>query len=168
MLNFLSQNPMLSITCKNKGSFPSKGVYGSCKCPASWRCPFLCHTCTNFQSICGPSSPLSIGSVSCWQVESFCDFFRFSLSVLQSLMLTHTPFLSWRAQLPACALALAPMIRPPMSDMEAKEVEVTQISGNVRPQLVLFALGTFFVISIAQVPHSTSSEYGSIESACAS
>ena len=51
-----------------------------------------------------------------------------------------------------------------MSDMEAK-VEITQSSGNVRPQLVLFALGTFFVISIAQVPHSTSSENGSMASA---
>lgn len=83
---------------------------------------------------------------------------------LQSLILTHTPFLSWRAQLPACALALAPSIRPPLSDMEAREVEITQISGNVWPQLVLFALGTFFVVSITQVPHSTSLARGSMAS----
>lgn len=99
---------------KIKLSFPSKGVNinASCRCPASWLCPFLCHICTNFQSICGPSSPLSHGSVSCWQI--FFDFFGLASMFLQSLILTHTPFLSWRAQLPACALALAPLIRPPI------------------------------------------------------
>lgn len=93
-------------------------------------------------------------------------FFRFSFNVSS---VSHTDSYSFpllacsAAGLRACACA-ADQATYTISNMEAREVETTQISGNVWPQLVLFALGTFFVVSITQVPHSTSLARGSMAS----
>lgn len=131
--------------------------------------PGFAHSFAIFVRTSNPSVVLLLPSATAQFLAgklNLSDFFRFSFNVSS---VSHTdsyslPLLACSAAgLRACACA-ADQATYTISNMEAREVETTQISGNVWPQLVLFALGTFFVVSITQVPHSTSLARGSMAS----